>query len=221
LRDAGSNPDTGPVVPSKATPTPPTTDVDAGQDSGGAYEPTNTGFSFGFRGSYAVPFGQANAVPLNGGVVIGMIPIGADMGWFFSPHFYVGGYFQYGFGIGPGQTNLTCSDVDVTCSAEMYRFGAVVHWHFKPESTVDPWLGAGLGYEIVNLVATSDVDDSTVTTSALQALDLTLEAGLDLKPLRYLGIGPFVEVATGPYIGAQNASLHGWASFGMRFRSNL
>jgi hypothetical protein len=103
----------------------------------------------------------------------------------------------------------------------MYRFGLVAHWHFAPTAMWDPWVGGGLGYEIINFVNTDDVDDSTTATAALQALDLTFEAGLDFKPLKYLGFGPYAELATGPYIGAQNSEWHGWASFGLRFRTNL
>jgi hypothetical protein len=214
--DAGPKPRAAASAPASASP-----DQDAGAGDGGAYEPSTTGFSIGLRGGYMVPFGQANDVPLNGGVVVGVVPIGGDVGWFFSPHFYLGGYFQYGFGVGPGQNNLQCSELDTSCSAEMYRFGVVAHYHFKPEATWDPWVGAGLGYEIVNLVATSDVDESTVTSSALQGLDVTIEAGLDLKPLRYFGVGPYVELATGPYLGTSTFAMHGWGSFGLRFRTNL
>jgi hypothetical protein len=103
----------------------------------------------------------------------------------------------------------------------MIRFGAVVHYHFAPEATWDPWIGAGLGYELINLVETDNTDGSSSLSNALQGIDGTLEMGLDLKPLHYLGIGPYAELATGPYLGKDNFGMHGWVSFGLRFRTNL
>jgi hypothetical protein len=197
--------------------------ADGGDDAGdaGASGPSEVGLSFGIRGGYMLPFGMANGTPLYGTVLLGAVPVGVDAGWFFSRHFYAGLYFVYGFGVGAGQNNDTCSEIDTDCNATLYRFGAVAHYHLNPGATWDPWVGAGLGYEVVTLVATSDVDESTVEASSLQALDLTVELGLDLKPLPYLGIGPYMELATGPYIGTESFAMHGWFTFGARFRTNL
>jgi hypothetical protein len=203
--------------------------VDAGADAGtgedagdgGSSGPSELGFAAGVRGAYMLPFGQGNGSPLYGTVLLGAFGVGVDAGWYFSRHFYVGGYFQYGFGIGPGQNNATCSDPNVVCTATVYRFGAVSHWHFQPGSSFDPWIGGGLGYEVVNLSSVAEDDSEPPQAATLQGFDLTLELGLDFKPLPYLGIGPYVELATGPYIGTDSFGMHGWASFGARFRTNL
>jgi hypothetical protein len=219
---------------------PSTTEADAGARTEPAAEsasgPPDVGFSVGLRSGYGIPFGSGNGAPLSS-VLLGVVPIGVDAGWFFSPHFYVGGYFIYGFGVGAGQNNDTCSAIDQECSASMVRFGLVAHWHFAPQAHWDPWIGAGLGYETILLSASSDIDGSSLGSAALSGLDLSLEAGIDLKPLHFLGFGPYVELATGPYLVDNNCTaaatsadqtctpsglvLHGWLSFGARFRTNL
>ena len=198
-------------------------DAGAPAADGGWSGPSNLGFAIGLRGGYALPFGNVNGQSVRDNVLQGAVPIGADLGWFFTPHVYVGVYFSYGIGLGAGRLNPTCSAPDTDCSGAMYRFGGVVHWHLLPLEAWDPWVGAGLGYELVQMTATSQIDGSSVNPSPpLQALDLTLEAGLDFKPLRYVGVGPYVEVATGPYVaGTSGFDLHGWATLGVRFRLNM
>jgi len=198
--------------------------------------PSDVGFAVGIRGGYGIPFGSGNGAPLSS-VLLGVVPVGVDAGWFFTPHFYVGAYFIYGFGVGADQDNDTCSTVDQECSASMVRFGLTAHWHFAPQGIWDPWIGAGLGYESILLSATSDVDGSTLGSAALSGVDLSLEAGLDLKPAHFIGLGPYVELASGPYVVDNNCTApsassdstcspsglvwHGWISFGARFRTNL
>jgi hypothetical protein len=200
-------------------------EIDAGTTDdggdGGSSGPSELGLAVGVRGAYMLPFGQANGSPLYGTVLLGAVGVGVDAGWFFSRHFYVGAYFQYGFGIGAGQNNDTCGDDNVACTATVYRFGLVSHWHFKPGASWDPWIGGGLGYEVVTLTSDPEDDSEDPQSATLQGLDATLELGLDFKPLPYLGVGPYVELATGPYLGTDSFGMHGWASFGARFRTNL
>jgi outer membrane protein W len=196
-----------------------TTADDAGEGEGGSFEPSVLGFGVGIRGSYGVPVGMANGSSLYD-IVQGEVAIQGEAGWFFTPHLYLGAYFLYGFGVGTVQ-NDQCTGLDQECSANLIRFGLAVHWHFKPDNWLDPWVGLGLGYEILNVTQTDDVDGSSSLSSALQGVDATLEAGLDFKPLRYMGLGPYVELATGPYLGTDNFGMHAWVSMGARFRTNL
>ena len=191
---------------------------DGGEGDGG-WVPSDVGFGIGLRSGYGVPLGMANGSSLYS-IAQGIIPIEADAGWFFNPHLYLGGYFLYGFGMG-NVLNDECSGLDEECQATLIRFGLAVHYHFRPDTWLDPWAGLGLGYEILNIVQTDTPDATEGLSSALQSVDVTVEAGLDLKPLKYLGAGPYVELATGPYLGIDNFGMHGWLSFGARFRTNL
>ena len=221
--EEADKPDAGAVPSSEAGSAGSPSDAGAGAGDDGSSSPSNLGFAIGLHGGYAIPFGNENDVPVRDYVLQGAVPIGVDLGWFITPRLYVGVAFSYGIGLGAGRLNPTCGDPDIDCSAQMYSFGAVAHWHFRPEERWDPWIGVGLGYEIVQVTATSQVDNSTVNPSpALQGLDLSLTAGLDFKPLRYVGLGPYVEAAAGPYVaGASGFDIHGWAVVGVRFRMNL
>src|ERR1700722_818413 len=183
---------------------------DAGEGEGGSFEPSVLGFGVGIRGTSGCRGGMANGSSLYD-IVQGEVAIQGEAGWFFTPHLYLGAYFLYGFGVGTVQ-NDQCTGLDQECSANLIRFGLAVHWHFKPDNWLDPWVGLGLGYEILNVTQTDDVDGSSDLSSALQGVDATLEAGLDFKPLRYMGLGPYVELATGPYLGTDNFGMHAWVS---------
>ncbi len=203
-------------VPPPPPPPPPPEDADAG------YTPSDVGFSVGLRVGYSVPLGSAKDVPVSS-LVQGMVPIGVDVGWFFNPHFYVGGYFLYGIATGIEASNGgVCNDPDESCSANMFRMGVVAHYHFRPEAQLDPWLGGGIGYDIVNFQA-QDTSLGTVDQSAsLHGFDLTLDTGLDYKPLPYVGMGPFAELAAGHYNSeTSSTALHEWLTFGLRLRTNL
>jgi hypothetical protein len=218
--DAAATPPVATRAVTSPPASPPEQDAGGADDGGGGFDPSDVGLAVGLRGGYGVPFGLANGSPLST-VTLGMAPIQADVGWFVNRHLYIGGYFIYGFGIGADLNNDQCNGTDIDCTATMIRFGAVVHYHFAPAAMWDPWIGAGLGYELINLISTDNTDASNPLSGYLQGIDTTFEAGLDLKPIHYLGIGPYVELATGPYLGTSSFEMHGWVNFGLRFRTNL
>jgi hypothetical protein len=203
-----------------AAPAEATEAADAG------YTPSDVGFSFGLRIGYSAPFGTANGAPLSS-VVQGVVPIGAEMGWFLNRNLYIGGYFLYGFGIATNVSNDVCSNIDAsgneeTCSATMLRFGAVADWHFRPQTPIDPWAGAGLGYDIINLEAQDTAAGTLDQSAALHGFLVSIEGGIDFKPLSYFGLGPYMELATGHYSSDYSStSLHTWLTFGARLRTNL
>ncbi len=195
------------------------------EDAGsGGYSPSDVGFSVGLNGGYSVPFGSAAGGPLNS-VVLGMVPVGVNVGWFFTPRLYLGVYFVYGFGVGANINNDQCNADNVGCSAKMLRIGAEVNWHFQPAAFWDPWIGGGLGYEALLNEETNQETAASDLSSGTYGINLSLAAGIDFKPLEYLGIGPWAEVAAGPYITDSQGDalfvLHGWATFGARFHTNL
>jgi hypothetical protein len=219
--DAATHVGDGGEGPAVAAPAAATDSADAG-----AYTPSDVGFSFGLRVGYSVPFGTANGAPLSS-VVQGVVPIGAEMGWFLNRNLYIGGYFLYGFGVATNVANDVCSNLDSegnqeTCSATMLRFGVVADWHFRPQTPIDPWVGAGLGYDIINLEAEDEQAGTLDESSALHGFLVSIEGGLDFKPLSYFGLGPYMELATGHYSSDSSAtSLHTWLTFGIRLRTNL
>jgi opacity protein-like surface antigen len=221
--DATSNAPAQEVGPAPSPPPPPVQSeaADAGTP------PSNVGFSVGLHGGYSIPHGNAGAGRLSY-IATGVVPIGVDAGWFINPHLYVGGYFTYGIVTVADQQNTTCVESgESSCGATLLRFGAVAHWHFRPETQFDPWVGGGVGYEIINLSSEDDdpADADSDSNSSAQSIDgftLSAEAGFDWKPLKYVGLGPYVEAQAGQYFSAGSASaIHEWLTFGLRVRTNL
>src|SRR5260370_23228545 len=115
------------------------------------------GLALGLRLGYAIPMGKvaepsttpANANASGGDLsdgVSGMIPIWLDVGYRLNPNIFIGGFFQYGFGIVNKDTHPACG----SCATHDIAFGADVHYHIMPPAPFDPWVGPGTGHEILS-----------------------------------------------------------------------
>lgn len=197
--------------------------------------PVEPGVALGVRVGLAIPLGELGAVTSDGisvslaDAVGRMAPLGLDVGYRITPHLQAGAFLQYAFGAGNPTKAPRCSD----CSIRATTFGATVRYHTDPGSTFDPWLGVGLGYELVRFrgSATDALDGRPVTvTREVRGLQFCLvEAGGDLPFGRSLTIGPFVNFGLGSY-GRWSETQHGvteehefktelmheWFGFGLR-----
>jgi hypothetical protein len=179
--------------------------------------PSDVGLHFGLRATYGIPFATAKASALSD-LVGGAFSFGAELGWFFNPHLFVGGSFQYGLGLDSSSANAPCPvSPDDSCSESLVRFGVTTRWHFRPKESIDPWVGAGLGYEILNL-SENDSSGSPIESHAIQGFDLSLQTGVDYKPKPFYGVGPFVEGSFGHY-WYNPFTVHGWFALGVRLHS--
>jgi opacity protein-like surface antigen len=178
------------------------------------------GFDLALRAAYGVPYGDAKGSSFPD-VVPGAVHIGIEVGYFFTPNFYVGGYFTFGFATGDSSAGTACSDVDSSCSATPIRLGASARWHFLPRELLDPWAGLGVGYEIVN-VSESTSTSNEAQSASLHGFEAMFQAGVDYKPRPFYGIGPFIESSFGHFTSSPSAtSLHGWFDIGLHLRTRL
>jgi hypothetical protein len=200
-----------------ATPVVATPVTSATPGAPGAREP-GTGFMFGIRVGGAYAFGQAKDTSLYT-VMPGAFLFGGDVGYFFSPHFYLGAYVLYGVGIGSSSVD-TCSNPDFSCKSNLVRFGVVGEYHFLPTPTFDPWVGGGIGYEVVTLTAADQTGGGNDQTAGLLGFELVPRAGIDWKPGPSYGLGPYVEVPLGHY-WFDTFTVHGWIMAGIRLHSVL
>jgi outer membrane protein W len=196
--------------------------------------------------------GKAGAVPPTtaGGVVDtskddvsydfkGMVPLWFDVGYRINPAFYLGGFFEYAFGVVNKDNNPLCNQ-GISCSAHDITFGINAHYHILPDAQFDPWVGAGLGYEVLTAsesgTAFGQQFDGSLAYKGVQFL--ILEAGGDFKPTPSLGVGPFVNFAVG-HFGTWSSSAtsngvsqdqsgdlvdtgtHEWLTIGLRGQYNL
>ena len=199
----------------------------------GRWERHPSGLELGVRTGYSIPIG--NAVGSSGGgsssslsdLYNGVVPIWIDAGYRFNPHWYVGAFFQYGIGlVNKGSSGLNCGS-GVSCSGSDMQLGLDVHYHFTPRMAFDPWIGLGTGYEIAGVSASQGGQSLSGSLSGFEFINV--QGGVDFKPSRDFGIGPFVMFALDEYGSCSssgtglsgsctitNTALHEWFTIGAR-----
>jgi hypothetical protein len=150
--------------------------------------------------------------------VTGYVPLrGADVGARLARSFYVGALVQLG-AIVPS----ACS-AGMQCSGTNTRVGVLGAFHFLPTSLLDPWNGAGFGYEIESVSRSIGSTHLDLTARGLELVDV--EIGVDLRPSAHIRLGPVVSTSVGRYTSVTlngttthdfDAVLHGWGMLGIR-----
>jgi outer membrane protein len=209
-----------------------------------------TGFEVAARVGYSQPFGgiDESAHQNLGEVVEWQTFLWMDLGYRVSPRVFVGGYVSGG-SASLGQSlyercEISGDDYGAAweCDANVYRFGGQVHYRVFEEEPITPWVGAGLGWEVLTLVMAEDYVEESVTLSGFEILNI--QAGLDFSALEILGLGPYAEASLGRYtsstvecepdlaysIGTPRPAceqssgsiddrvMHGWGTIGLRLR---
>jgi hypothetical protein len=211
-----------------------------------AHADENRGLAIGLRVGYAIPFGDAQqSVNVDGtkGSTLsmerlqrGMLPIWFDLGYRFSPHVYLGLFYQYAPTFPPSgncAVNTIPSNGPTTCDGFDQRFGLDLHYHIRPKELIDPWIGLGLGYEMTQL---NHAQGGGSDTGSFQAWgpQADLQLGLDLRFADKIPFGPFVDLSVSEF-GTENnydpngrgtpvafdQTLHGWVTLGVRAQFNL
>jgi hypothetical protein len=188
-----------------------------------AADDTPSGVELGLRIGYALPVGSIElGGPALHDIFSGVLPIWIDAGYRLSPHWLFGAYFQYGVGF--LQDFRFCSFASTGCDGSDVTFGAQVHYHVLPTRSFDPWVGAGVGYEILNYELGRDF-----TRQGFNGVQFFVgQAGLDFKGTPKWGIGPMIATSVGMFsscsqyypgdcsIGGPSLSLHAWVTLGLR-----
>lgn len=178
-----------------------------------------SGFELGARLAIGLPYGKAvgNTPDIPEQLQLQVAPM-IDLGFRVGSWVFVGAYG----GFGP----LAFTDKCTGCSGYDFRVGGQVHFHFRPSSFFDPWLGAGLGYELLR----TDQGAPANRFGNLEGLDANLQLGLDLRPLRLVGVGLFVMGTVGQFVSQKvgglaaggpsgdipDKAVHAWFLFGVR-----
>ena len=204
------------------------------------------GFELGGRLGYGIPMGKVSDMGTGNNdlssVISGMVPLQFDIGYRVIPNLMVGGYFMYGFGITGDDLQKLCDagetfGADVSCSAHDIRLGVQAHYHFLPDQTVDPWLGAGIGYEWLGF----SVEQSALGQSSTASVTghgwefVNLQGGVDFGLAPGIGLGPFLSLSVGQYDTSSSScdgdgctssdsrsndidkkALHEWLTLGVR-----
>ena len=177
--------------------------------------------TFGLRLGFATAAGSAvKGSPMSEGVR-SAIPLQLDAGYRILPFLAAGAYVAWA----PATVGSLCGGG--TCSASMLRAGVQAEWRFPRMLGLDPWLGAGLGWESSQFKSRIGIDRLEVTRSGWEYLNLQLGANLPVK--EKLSVGPFLQLSVGRYgsqtvkspLGDSSGAIadpanHSWLQIGVR-----
>jgi hypothetical protein len=181
-----------------------------------------SGVEVGLRTGYALSAGRIGTPPGGadddlGNWVVGQWPIWVDAGYRFSPSFYLGGYFQYGFGFVNDDRQSMCRQANVHCSASDIRLGVMGRYNFAPSWRLAPWVGLGMGYEWGSWAAGSvqtayGIVDFESSWTGYEVLNL--QFGADYRFARRFTVAPFVSLSLGRFQSWTNTSTVDSRSYG-------
>ncbi|QSQ21471.1 outer membrane beta-barrel protein [Pyxidicoccus parkwayensis] len=184
-------------------------DDDLGREKDSGYEDADldakssdgAGFALGLRAGYGLPFGKA----AGGGdsdsgklsdFVSGVVPLQLDAGYFINSNVYVGANFQYGLGF----LKEDCPE-GASCSLSQMRLGLNVAYHFMPGQKLRPWLGLGVGYEMLDTsISATQLGISAKVKQSVRGLEFAaFQGGFDYKLNDSFSVGPFLTATVGQY----------------------
>jgi len=165
-------------------------------------------------------------------VVSGAVPLEIAGRYRFTPSFSAGIYFQYA----PAFVAAFSCISSFTCSASNVRVGAEAVYAFLPESTFNPWVSAGSGWEWLN--ETVDIPATATVPAQTHKLGLNgwewfnVQVGADWNLSKMFAFGPYVGFFGGQYssasvdgrsltIASANRQFHGWWQIGLKGTVNL
>ncbi|MGO9000093.1 MAG: hypothetical protein ACLQVI_42745 [Polyangiaceae bacterium] len=204
-----------------------------------------SGVAVGLRIGGGIPFGNAYAGEGFSNFERASFPIWFDAGYRINRKIYIGAFYQYAVTF-PASNNCPLGPTaqaqdpglitggQTTCDGRDQRMGLDLHVHLRPTEFADPWIGLGLGYEI------STQNYSTGAAAEISAFTMTgpqadLQLGVDLRFLKQVPVGPFIDLAVADFLSAsyfdQNGvgqgpvtfgnNVHGWLTLGLRTQFNL
>lgn len=147
------------------------------------------GFRGGGRVGYALPAGSYSGQADFGVLVNGLIFVGGEFGYWFSP--FVG----VGFDLSGGYVLVECSE-KASCSGWQVRGGPVVLFRAMPHDNFTPFFGVGAGYEWMTRSASTDT--ASIRSSAHGFEYLNLQAGMEFRKGGDL-YGMFVSYSVGKF----------------------
>lgn len=162
-------------------------------------------------------------------VIEAKLPIWLELGYRFGPRLHGGLYFE----IAPASVRSEFCTEGVSCSATDVRFGVAVRIHLAPRALLDPWIGVGVGIEVLK-AQLSDADPlappgrNELTWTGFE-LPL-VEGGVDVRISRRFSLGPYVSGSFGQFTsltvepsgGASTSGEidgrgnHGWLQVGLK-----
>jgi hypothetical protein len=168
--------------------------------------PAHTGFQMALSTGYAFALGSADGTISQSAFVSGQVPVLLEIGGKLFEPLFLGVYLGAGFGTAGGALSSTCATTGVSCSSRTIRGGLEGIWYILPAARFDPYVGLGFGVE-----STTVTTSSRAMTASLAAFGVEVPVifGADYRLNRFIGFGPYVDLAVGSY---QDIVVHGSSS---------
>ncbi|NOK22449.1 hypothetical protein [Corallococcus carmarthensis] len=181
----------------------------------------NVGFGLGYVYTNGLsPAGTVEDLKITDSAKVSF-PIVAELGFRVTPRFYLGVWGSWEPVL--TKTNeLSCPE-GFDCSTYQWRVGPEVRYHIRPGASFDPWIGLGVGLEILKSHVEGDTQlqvapgvfvpthvDTHVTDRGPTIARLTL--GGDVRVTRSLALGPIITASVGQYTvrtGTQTLDITG------------
>jgi hypothetical protein len=196
------------------------------------------GLTLGVRTGAAFALGNAQSgVSLSDFAGAAQWPFWFDAGWRIDPNWFVGAWYSFGLTFPPNHACGTsgAGGVAQSCDGNDQRFGIEGAYHIRPKELVDPWVGLGIGYDVVrqNQGAAATAGETATILHGMQYFDLQL--GADLKFNKSIPFGPFLDFSLGSYssgsfkdVNGNSTSIpgfgsgtHEWLTLGVRAQFDL
>jgi hypothetical protein len=197
-----------------------------------------SGFQHALRLGFSVPAGEsADGRALSEDVTY-RVPVVLEIGYRTSHTLYVGLMGVAGIDAASDECGLTAGVRGASCTFEGWRLGAEALLYPLDREAMDLWLGAALGWEVIEQKALvpDPTNQNAFGGSRLQSEEsgpaLDLQAGIDFRVEGKLAAGPFLNYTGGMYVvrstdcpdtascpsDIDEAGIHHWLTLGVRGR---
>jgi len=197
--------------------------------AGAQQAPGAHNIDLGVRLGYGVPFGNVGGDPGRAldEILSGHVPVVLEGGYRLTPPLTLGVYAQYGFAQVKETTATGCGQLGTTCSGSVVRLGVQALYRLDALAKLMPWLGAGFGYEWINVDGSGVLGDASLGVRGFEVLNLQL--GGDIVLNHIVALGPFISFSFARFetssVGTggnevesdlNNKRFHEWLQLGVR-----
>ncbi len=170
-------------------------------------EPAASGFEAAIRSGVIFPTGDALKDTKLTDYVGLAFPIWGDIGYRFGGKYFIGASVLYAFGTLGDLYKGNCSVSGISCSVGGLHVGPEFQFHPVGRAPIDPWIGAGFGYEWSSTRVSGNGGSATVTLQGWNFLQV--EGGVDFALGSAFRLGPFVAFFLGQFDKSTVSSSQG------------